>query len=223
MKPMTQQPENNHSPQRSPGGLAKWLVPFLVFDAILITGAVAWVMTRPATPVGPAEVNPTPTTQVTPAFESQKFELFLPNDDARLSRKTVTDENTPADAPYGKKAERALELLFPQIEFLPAGLRTVAPPTKDKNGVVHVNLNKEFLKLNTAHETPVMLSLDAIASTLGALDSRDGKNFQPARVLFLVEGKTIPTLSQFSLNEPWTVSQEESASIGQLKHTEDAV
>jgi hypothetical protein len=99
-------------------------------------------------------------------------------------------------------------------------LRTVAEPVKDKNGVVRVNLNKEFLKLNTVHETPVMLSLDAIARTLGALDSQDGKTFKPVKVLFLVEGKTIPTLSEFSLNEPWTASETDSTSSSS---SEDAV
>jgi hypothetical protein len=211
----------NNSPRRSPGGLPKWVVPFLVFDAVLITGALAWVMNKPTTPSqNLADVTSAPTAEMTPATNSQKFELFVPNDDARLIRKTVTDENISATASYGQKASRALELLFPQIEFLPTGLRTVAEPVKDKNGVVRVNLNKEFLKLNTAHETPVMLSLDAIARTLGALDSQDGKTFKPVKVLFLVEGKTIPTLSEFSLNEPWTASETDSTSSSS---SEDAV
>ncbi len=213
----------NNNPRRSPGGLYKWLVPFLIFDAVVIAGALAWVMNKPSTqPEVSSDASATPTAEMTPA-DAQKFELFVPNDDARLSRKTVTDENIAANASYGEKATRALELLFPQVEFLPSGLRTVAPPAKDKDGVVRVNLSKEFLKLNTAHETPVMLSLDAIARTLGALDSPDGKSFKPAKVLFLVEGKTIPTLSEFSLNEPWIVSETDSASLGSTRHTEDAV
>lgn len=220
---MNQQPDNNHSPKRSPGGLAKWLVPFLILDAILVTGAVAWVMTRSPNTQAKPQAGATPLTQATPAFEAQKFVLFVPNDDARLSRKTVTDENTAADAPYAQKAERALELLFPQIKFLPPGLRTIAPPVKDRNGIVRVNLNQEFLKLNTMHETPVMLSLDSIANTLGALDSSHGDSLKPAKVLFLVEGKTIPTLSQFSLDEPWVVSQQESASAGRLERRGDTV
>lgn len=215
----------NNNPQRSSGGLSKRLIPFLVFGAIVTTGALAWVMNRPPAPTqnGVGAVA-TPTSEVAPSSHSQKFELFVPNEDARLSRKTVTDENTPIDAPYSEKAARALELLFPQIEFLPSGLRTVAPPVKDKDGVVRVNLSKEFLQLNTAHETPVMLSLDAIARTLGALDSQDGTNFKPVKVLFLVEGKTIPTLSEFSLDEPWTVSETESASSSTARqNVEDAV
>jgi|GEM_PF-4671707 len=212
----------NNNPKRSPGGLPKWVVPFLVFDALLITGALAWVMNKPSTQPQ-TDAGTTPTAEMTPAADLQKFELFVPNDDARLSRKTVTDENISATASYGEKASRALELLFPQIEFLPTGLRTVAQPVKDKDGIVRVNLNREFLKLNTSPETPVMLSLDAIAQTLGALDSQDGKTFKPAKVLFLVEGKTIPTLSEFSLNEPWTVSETDSALLNVTGSTEDAV
>jgi len=55
------------------------------------------------------------------------------------------------------------------------------------------------------------------------LDSQDGKTFKPAKVLFLVEGKTIPTLSEFSLNEPWTVSETDSALLNVTGSTEDAV
>lgn len=221
---MSELPENNNDMQRLPSRRSKWLIPFLVFDALLITAAVAWVINKPSSPVeNRPEVVATPLTEATPAFESQRFELFVPNDDARLSRKTVTDEKTSTGAPYGKKAARALELLFPQIEFLPTGLKIVSEPIKDKNGVVHVNLSKEFLKLNTAHETPVMLTLDAIARTLGALNGGGGKVSPPAKVLFLVEGKTVPTLSEFSLEEPWTVSETESEPTAKNRDAEDAV
>src|SRR5690606_30791253 len=126
--------------------------------------------------------TPTATSEAPSTTERATFNLFVPNDNAMLSRQTVTDSSTPGDAPYPQKARRALELLFPKIEFLPPGTKLLAAPAKDKNGVVRVNLSKEFLELDKEPETPVMLTLDAMARTLGALESSDGKTFKSAKM-----------------------------------------
>ena len=205
---MPETPENRPESPR-PGTKPTSSLLVLSILGIFVVGVfILWVLARPnpQPPSTPAPV-PTPTVAATPLPKATRFVLFVPNDNALLSREIVHDTNTPAGAPYPQKAKRALELLFPKIEFVPKGVKLLAAPTKEKNGVVRVNLSKEFLKLDSQPETPVMLTLDAMAKTLGALDSKDGKTFDSAKMQVLVEGKTVQTLSQFSLDEPWEASE----------------
>lgn len=206
----------NETPPRAPNPLWKWLIAFAVLAAVVAAFALPRVFESAPdtasnatenTTVAGNESTPTTPPETTPKPKSTTFILFVPNDNALLSPQKITDDKTPADAPYGVKAKRALELLFPRLQFLPARTRLLSAPKKDKNGVVRVDFSKEFLSLDKQHETPVMLTLDAMARTLGALDSADGKNLKSAKMLVTVEGKTVPTLGQFSLDEPWTASE----------------
>lgn len=194
----------------------------LAFLGLFIVGFfVFWVLARPNVPAQPEPTQTSNSALNNPAPDtsSQSFVLFLPDSDALLTPETVVDEKTPSNAPYSQKAQRALELLFPRIEFLPAGVRLLTPPEKEKNGVVQVDLSREFLKLDTLHETPVMLTLDAMARTLGAIESQDGKTFESVRMQILVDGKRLQTLSQFSLDEPWKASE----TVSELLESEEAL
>ena len=212
---MPEIPENE-IPRRAPNPLWKWLIAFALLAAVVI----AFVLPRTfnsaqndnqnatqnaaapgigSTPDAPTDIAPEPKTTT--------FILFVPNDKALLSQQKVPDASTPGDAPYEVKAKRALELLFPRLKFLPPRVRLLSAPKKEKTGVVRVNLSREFLSLGSQNETPTMLTLDAMARTLGALESADGKNLKSAKMQILVEGKTVPTLGQFSLDEPWEASE----------------
>lgn len=146
---------------------------------------------------------------VKPKAKGTTFTLFVPNDQALLSLQTVRDTSTPSGATYEQKAKRVLELLWKKLEFLPPQTRLLEPPQKTESGVVRVNLSKEFLKLDSQNETPVALTLDAISKTLGALESKNGKPVLSAKVRFLVEGKTIRSMSEFALDEAWQASEKE--------------
>jgi hypothetical protein len=207
--------DENPTPHAS-NSLWKFLIAFAVLAAIVVAVALPqYFQSAPNTAQNTTHnaaapdngSTPEPPPAPTPKPKGTTFVLFVPNDNAMLSQQKLTDTNIPGDAPYKVKAKRALELLFARLEFLPPRTKLLSAPTKDKNGIVRVDLSKEFLDLNSKHETPVMLTLDAMARTLGALESPDGKNLKSAKVQFLIDGKTVSTLSEFSLDEPWTASE----------------
>lgn len=211
---MPEIPQNETVP-RAPNPLWKWLIAFAVLAAIVVAFALPRAFNGPQNQIvapenvtnAGSESTPTTPPDVAPKPKSATYILFVPNDNALLSKQTVTDASTPGDAPYEVKARRALELLFPRLKFLPSRTRLLKAPKKDKKGIVHVDFSKEFLNLGTQHETPMMLTLDAMARTLGALESADGKNLKSAKMQITVAGKTVSTLGQFSLDEPWTASE----------------
>jgi hypothetical protein len=200
---------------RLPNPLWKWLIAFAVLAAVVIAFALPRIFNSaqnndiaPQNAASPDTGSTPPVPPDTaPKPKSTTFILFVPNDNALLSLQEVPDASTPGDAPYDVKARRALELLFPRLKFLPPRVKLLSAPKKEKNGVVRVDFSKEFLSLGAQHETPVMLTLDAMARTLGALDSPDGKNLKSAKMQVLINGKTVSTLGQFSLDEPWTASE----------------
>lgn len=200
---------------RAPNPLWKWLIAFAVLAAVVIALALpryfqsAQNANQNATQnMAAPEVGstPNPPPDIAPKPKATTFVLFVPNDNAMLSQQKVKDDKTPADAPYEVKSKRALELLFPRLKFLPPRTKLLSAPVKEKNGVVRVDFSKEFLSLGAQNETPAMLTLDALARTLGALESADGKNLKSAKMQVLINGKTVSTLGQFSLDEPWTAS-----------------
>lgn len=209
-------PRRENKPTPSAGVLA-------VLGLFIVGFFVFWVFARPNITRPPAPPKPAEPTVTAPAPDSdsssQNFVLFLPDSDALLTPETVVDAEIPSDASYPQKAQRALELLFPRIEFLPEGVHLLSPPEKEPDGVVRVDLSREFLKLDSLHETPVMLTLDAMTRTLGAIDSEDGENFEPIKMQVLVEGKKLQTLSQFSLDKPWKATE----TVSELLESEEAL
>ena len=135
------------------------------------------------------------------------YTLFVPNADANLSKRVIRDTRTPIATTYEQKAERALELLFKELEFLPAGTKLLAAPRKDKNGIVQLNFSKQFMGLDTAPETHVLLILDAVVRTLGAVESKKGAVDKPAKALIEVEGKGLREFNQFSMDMPWEATE----------------
>jgi len=152
----------------------------------------------------PAAATPAPQ-------QGAAYTVFVPNADAMLSRKIVRDQSTAVATTYEQKAKRSLELLFKELEFLPSETRLLEAPKKDAKGMVRLNFSKPFLQLDTSPETPVLLILDAISATLGALESKPASVGKPVKVLIVVEGKTVREFNQFSLVEPWQASQIEAA------------
>lgn len=207
---------SENQPPRAPNPLWKWLIAFAVVAAVAIAFALPRTFNSTPNAIQNATQNATatdnestPTTppDIAPKPKTTTFILFVPNDNAMLSQQKVPDKSTPSSAPYEVKAKRALELLFPRLKFLPPRTKLLDAPTKDKTGIVRINLSKEFLSLGKQSETPTMLTLDAMARTLGALESADGKNLKSAKMQILIDGKTVSTLGQFSLDEPWTASE----------------
>lgn len=194
----------------------------LTFLGLFVVGVfIFWVLARPNLPQPPAPPKTSETVPSTsaPGTSAESFVLFLPDADALLTPETIVDEETPSNAPYSQKAQRALELLFPRIEFMPEGVHLLSPPEKEKDNVVRVDLSREFLKLDSLHETPVMLTLDAMTRTLGAIDSEDEKSPEPIKMQVLVEGKKLQTLSQFSLDKPWKATE----TVSELLESEEAL
>ncbi len=226
MPEIPQEQIENPTP-RAPNPMWKWLIAFAVLAAVVIAFALPRtfnsvqnqaVAPQYATATDNGSTPDTPS-NVTPKPKTTTFILFVPNDNAELSQQKVPDASTPTDATYSVKAKRALELLFPRLKFLPVRTKLLSPPSKDKNGVVRVNFSKEFLSLGTQDETPTMLTLDAMARTLGALENADGKNLKSAKMQVIIDGKTVSTLGQFSLDEPWTASE----TVPDVPDPEDAV
>lgn len=147
-------------------------------------------------------VTPSPTAQAKP-HRGMSYTLFVPNDDAMLSRQIVRDTSTLVPITYDQKAKRALELLWKKMEFLPSGTQLLEAPRKEKNGVVRLNFNKAFLHLDTSPDNVVILILDSISQTLGALEYNTSKINKPAKIQIVVEGKRITEFNQFTLAEPW--------------------
>lgn len=141
------------------------------------------------------------------------YVLFMPNNDGMLSRQIVHDTSTLVPLTYEQKSQRALELLWPKLKFFPPGTRLLAAPKKEKNGIVRLNFNKGFLQLDTAPENAVLLILDSISQSLGALESPNSRPSKPARIMIVVEGRKITEFNQFSLAEPWeaTIMEEKVA------------
>jgi hypothetical protein len=184
------------------------MLPVLIVVIILAAGLIWWLR-RPAPISNGGKTFPTPTatpkSNKPPAMVS--YTLYLPNDQALLSRHTVAEKNPFHGTPsWTLKAGRTLELLCQRLKDLPRATKVLNSPKRDAHGVVTVNMSDEFMKLDGAHETTVALVLDAMAKTLGAVDSPDGK---PVKMRVLVEGKPIKTLSEFDLSEPWTSTQPE--------------
>lgn len=152
----------------------------------------------------------TPAATLTPQ-QGAAYTVFVPNADAMLSRKIVRDASTPVATTYEQKAKRSLDLLFRELEFLPPETRLLEAPKKDAKGIVRLNFSKPFLQLDTSAETIVLLILDAISATLGALESKPASVGKPAKVLIMVEGKTLREFNQFSLVDPWQASEIEEA------------
>jgi hypothetical protein len=177
---------------------------------VLLVGGVLWWLSRPAPPVNDGRPMPTSAPTPSPTVNTGKpatmsYTIFLPNEQAFLSRKIITEKNPfPGTPTWSQKAERSLVILCQRLTALPRATKVLSPPKKDAKGIVTVNMSDEFMQLNGKHETTVGLVLDAIASTLGAVDSPGGK---PAKVRILVEGKPITTLSEFDLSDIWTSSQ----------------
>lgn len=180
------------------------LLPILVVVIALAAG-LAWWMRRPAT-VGNVRVTPTPTQAPSgqrPATMS--YTLYLPNDQALLSKYVFSEKNPfPKTPTWEMRAGRTLELLSKRLNALPRTTKVLAPPKRFENNVVVVNMSREFMKLDSMHETRVGLVLDAIAKTLEAVEPSDGER---VKVRILVEGKPIQTLSEFDLSDVWTSSQ----------------
>ena len=156
-------------------------------------------------------VTPTPTPKPTPVPMKNgmpvvmNYTMYLPNDNAFLSRTTVTEKNPfPRKPTWEMKAGRTLELLCKRLDLVPKRTKVLSAPKKDKNGVVTVNLSEDFNVLKEAHETSVALILDSMAATLGAVDDPDGK---PVPMRVLIEGKKLDIFSEYDLSEPWKSSQ----------------
>jgi len=160
--------------------------------------------------VGNSALESTPTPKSAAAL-GPAYILFLPNADAMLSRRVVRDTSNVLLTTYEQKSRRVLELLFKKLDFLPKGTQLLEAPKKGPNGVVRLNLSKPFLQLDTSPDTAVLLILDSISRTLGALGSKGNQAAKPAKILILVEGKSVREFNQFSLAEPWEPSESDEA------------
>lgn len=182
------------------------VVGFVVLDLIIL-GALAFFMTKQSPNQGNVAISavtiPTPAVMTPqPGEQEMEFTLYLPNDNALLSPKKVKHE-VPSNATYGQKANIAAQIVLDKIAFVPEGSKLLGEPKKDDKGVVQLNFNKKFLGLEHQSETPIMLTFDALAHTLGALE-KDGK---PAKLQILVEGKTVSEFGEFDLSQPWKSTQ----------------
>ena len=179
----------------------------LLFLAVALAAGVIWWLRRPTTPTGPNTVA-TPVPTKTPQSKrptAMSYTLYVPNDQALLSKRVVTEKNPFRTTPtWTLKAGRTLELLFKRLTILPRNTKVLNSPKRDAHGVVTVNVSQEFMTLDSAHETTAALVLDSIAKTLESVEPSDGKR---TKVRILVEGKPIKTLSEFDLSEPWTSTQ----------------
>jgi hypothetical protein len=175
--------------------------------ALLWAVALIWWLRRPQPISDVGQPLPTPTTHTVPPSHTLVYTLFLPNDQALLTRHSVTEKNSFSAKPdWTRKANRALELLCKRLKDLPQGTRLLGVPQRDAKGIVTVNLNAAFKKLDTSPETAVALVLDAMAKTLGAVNDPNGK---PVKLRVLVEGKPLTVFNQYDLSEPWTSTQPE--------------
>lgn len=176
---------------------------------IVGAGGVLWWLRSPA-PVEEPGTTPTatPVAQATPKSAQPKtitHTLFVPNEQALLSKTSVTEQNAlPSTPTWETKASHTLKILFKHLKDLPRGTKVLGAPTRDKKGIVTINFSREFRGLDTMHETPVALVLDSVACTLGAIESPEDK---PVKLRILVEGKPLHTLSEYDLSQPWTSSQ----------------
>ena len=194
----------------------------LFFSGVSLAAGVLWLSSCAAPPDEIATNNvansansltvttpaPASTVKTTPSPQSQSFTIFIPTADAKLSKQLVKVTDVALPTNFEDKSQRVLEFLFPKLEFLPQGTRLLEAPQLEKDGIVRLNLSRQFLQLNKSPETPVALTLDSISRTLGALRTTNGKPSAAAKVRFLAEGKTIRTLSEFSLDEPWKASDQ---------------
>jgi hypothetical protein len=195
-------------PQNVPEKTRRFPTLPLLIVALVWAAGLLWWLRQPAPMANGGQALPTPVAtppKAPPAVIS--YTLFLPNDQALLSRHTVTEKNPLLVTPdWTHKAERALALLCERLKDLPPGTKVLGPPKKDADGVITINMSAEFKKLDQSSETAVALVLDAMAKTLGAVDSPGGK---PVKLRVLVEGRPLQTLNQFDLSEPWTSTQPE--------------
>ena len=201
---------------------------FLLVAGVSLSAGVLWLTSCDA-PAGENSVTnatdnstgnasslaapPSPTAQPTP-HRGVSYTLFIPNNDGMLSREVIRDTSPLVPLTYEQKSQRALELLWKKLKFLPEGTQLLEAPKKEKSGVVRLNFTKAFLQLDTAPDNVVLLILDSISQSLGALESKNVRPNKPARIMIVVDGKRVAAFNQFSLAEPWEASIIEETTPG---------
>jgi hypothetical protein len=205
------------SPPRKPSDWVQLILVVCVVCVVSLAGALWWKnhpVPAPA-PKPPRVVKPVVTPQVM-GHGTMVYTVYLPNEQAFLSRKKIEEKNPfPKPPTWEMKAGRTLELLFKKLTDLPPGTKILQIPKREKNGVVQINLSREFSRIQTKPDTVVALVLDAIASTLGAVEA-NGKTLnggKPLKVRVLIENQPLREFSEFDLSEPWksTQPQDETA------------
>lgn len=195
------QPAGNR-PAKKPNGT---LISLLIGLAAFGVGALLYSFLGPSRTTFPPTPKPTPVPMKNGMPVVMNYTMYVPNDNALLSRITVTEKNPfPRKPTWEMKAGRTLELLCKRLNLVPKRTKVLSAPKKDKNGIVTVNLSEDFNVLKEAHETSVALILDSMAATLGAVENPDGK---PVPMRVLIEGKKLDIFSEYDLSEPWKSSQ----------------
>lgn len=138
------------------------------------------------------------------------YTIYVPDDQALLTQKILAEKNPyPKKPTWEMKAGRTLELLFTKLKDLPSGTKILLVPKREKNGVVRINLSREFSRIQAKPDTVVALVLDAMASTLGAVDV-GGKTLNGGKAMklrILIENQPVHEFSEFDLSTPWTSTQ----------------
>jgi hypothetical protein len=189
-------------PTKKKSGSGVWVSLLIVIAAVGLGGLF---YRRQARRVAPPTPQPTPASTKGGLPATMSYTMYVPDDNALLSRMVVTEKNPfPRPPTWEMKAGHTLELLCKKLILLPRALKVLSSPKRGKDGVVTVNFSDEFNVLKEAHETSVALILDSMASTLGAVDDPDGK---PVPMRVLIEGKPVGIFSEYDLSEPWKSSQ----------------
>jgi hypothetical protein len=212
---ITEPTERSHEPNKP---RTPWV---LLLPLALFAGAL-WQRERgPDTPLGNMDMNGVVTrnatdnavdntvgTDTTPPTRpgTVTYTIYVPNDDGKLQRKTIT-EKAPSpstnDATQLRNANRALELLFQNApELFPNNTKLTNGGVKrapgEEGNLWQVSLDQNFQQAEQwRSETITQVALGAIAltaeSSLGA---------SSPQIQILIDGKPIQTLGEYDVSDP---------------------
>jgi hypothetical protein len=208
---ITEPNERSHEPNKP---RTPWV---LLLPLALFAGAL-WQRERgPDTPLGNMDMNGTVTRNATdnsvgtdtkPPTRpgSVTYTIYVPNDDGKLQRRTITEKapsSSADDATQLRNANRALELLFQNApELFPDNTKLTSGGVKRAPGEAgnlwQVSFNQGFQQADRwRSETITRVALGAIAltteSSLGA---------SSPQIQILIDGKPIQTLGEYDVSDP---------------------
>lgn len=210
---ITEPTERNHEPNKP---RTPWV---LLLPLALFAGAL-WQRERgPDRPLGNMDMNGVVTRNATNNSVDNTvgtdtptrpgtvtYTIYVPNDDGKLQRKTITEKapsSSADDAAQPRNANRALELLFQNApELFPDNTKLTNGGLKRAPGEAgnlwQVSFNEDFQQADRwRSETITRVALGAIALT--AESSLDASSPQ---IQILVDGKPVQTLGEYDVSDP---------------------